>query len=127
VRRYEQVFAALPDQVRLARRSLAEELVGCPAADEVILCLSELASNCVVHSASRLPGGEFRLRAELSEGNYVRIELRDDGGPWKQREPDDCRPHGLDIVRDLALEYGVRGDARTGWITWATLSWNSRH
>lgn len=117
-------FPAVPAQVRAARRFLAPILAGCPAADDVILCLSELASNCVVHSASRRPGGQFTVRVEVGEGHYVRIELHDDGGGWIQQASFDDRPHGLDIVRRLAAESGVRGDALSGWISWARLDWH---
>jgi hypothetical protein len=119
-----EAFTAVPAQVRQARRFLARVLAGCPAADDAILCLSELASNCVLHSASRKPGGTFVLQAQIAEGKYVRIELRDEGGPWIQRPSDGGHSHGLDIVRMLATETGVAGDPLNGWITWATLDWN---
>jgi len=56
-------------------------LAGCPAADDVILCASELATNSVLHSCSGLPGGTFTLRVTISQG-FVRINVEDDGGPW---------------------------------------------
>ncbi len=122
----EQVraFDAVPGQVRVARGFLASVIGDCPVADEVILCLSELASNCVLHSASREPGGTFTVRAQIAPGNYVRIEVRDDGGPWRQRPAGDDRPHGLDIVHSLAAESGVDGDAVAGWHAWAVLAWS---
>ena len=40
------------------------------------------------------------------------------GGPWGQPAGDD-RLHGLDIVRELATESGIAGDALTGWVAWA--------
>ena len=48
--RYDRVFSATPSQVRQARKFLAAALDGCPIADDAILCLSELASNSVLHS-----------------------------------------------------------------------------
>jgi two-component sensor histidine kinase len=124
VRRYARVFMAQLDQVRAVRRFIADVLPGCPAVREVALCLSELAANAVVHSASSRPGGAFAVRAEILDGSYVRIEVHDDGGPWRRRAPDDSRPHGLDIVAILAAESGVDGSALSGWISWATLSWS---
>lgn len=118
VKEYLRTFPAVPGQVREARGFLADILVGCPVADDAILCLSELASNCVLHSASRQPGGRFTVRAEVG-GNYVRIALHDNGGPWIHHRYGDERRHGLDIVRSLAAESGVHGDAVTGWISWA--------
>jgi hypothetical protein len=57
------------------------------AADDVILCVSELAANAVLHSNSRRPGGTFTVRIESCPGAYIRIEVEDDGGPWIARAP----------------------------------------
>ena len=54
------VFPARAEQVRHARKLLALALGDCPMAEEIVLCLSELASNSVLHSASREPGGVVR-------------------------------------------------------------------
>jgi hypothetical protein len=35
-----------------------------------------------LHSGSRLPGGQFTVRAEIHPGDYVWIEVEDNGGPW---------------------------------------------
>src|SRR5260370_16072667 len=85
-------FAGHPDQVREARRFLAGILDGCPAADEAIWVLSELAGNSVLHSASR-DRGTFTVTAEVCQGCHVRIEVRDDGGPWDYHAHGDCRPY----------------------------------
>ena len=60
-RKHEQVLPARPDQVRVARAFLAATLAGCPAADDAILCASELASNSILHSDSKKPGGTFTI------------------------------------------------------------------
>jgi len=114
-------FTASADQVRQARNFTARLLDGWPIADEAILCVSELAANAVVHSASGEPGGTFSARLSAIPGEYVRLEVRDQGGPWVQRDQDGERPHGLDIVRRLATGFGVDGDAQNGWIVWARL------
>ena len=116
-------FPARPEQVGQARRFLARALEGCPVADDAVLCLSELAGNSVLHSRSRRPGGTFTVRAEVCDGDYVRVEVRDEGGPWNEHRGADGRPHGLAIVRHLAVESGTDGDALTGWITWARIGW----
>jgi len=127
-RRDERIFPALPEQVREARRFLASFLYGCPTADAAILCLSELVSNSILHSASSKPGAKVVVRAEVRDGTYVHLAVSDDGGPWIQRAHDDDRPHGLDIVAALAVSqggnWGVLGDATTGWTAWATLGWS---
>ena len=92
-------------------------------ADEVILCASELAANAAIHSASRLPGGTFTVRAKISPGDYVWIEAEDDGGPWTPAVSDPERPHGLDVIRTLASDWGIEGD-HTGCIIWARFDWS---
>jgi anti-sigma regulatory factor (Ser/Thr protein kinase) len=116
-------FAAVPEQVGQARRFLASAVGGCPVAGDAVLCLSELASNSVLHSASSRPGGAFTVQVDVLHGDYVRIEVRDEGGSWRERPGGDGRAHGLAIVRSLAAESGVDGDALTGWIAWARLDW----
>jgi serine/threonine-protein kinase RsbW len=121
VRKHARAFPATPRQVRQARAFLAAALDGCPVADEAILCLSELASNAVLHSDSRQPGGTFTVRAEVHDGDYVWVEVEDDGGPWREPAGPDGRPHGLDIVRELTADRGRDGDPATGWVSWARL------
>jgi serine/threonine-protein kinase RsbW len=111
-------FRATPAQVREARRFLAAILDGRPAADDAVLCLSELAANATVHSRSRLPNGHFTVRAETN-GDHLRVEVRDQGGPWTAL-PRDGEPHGrgLLIVSRLASTWGRSGDSTTGWTVW---------
>jgi hypothetical protein len=123
VEAWTREFPARPEQVGQARKFLAAALGGCPAAADAILCLSELASNSVLHSASSRPGGAFTVHAEIRHGDYVRIEIRDEGGTWDERPCADGRVHGLAIVRALAAESGTDGDAATGWIAWARFDW----
>ena len=119
-RRYTGTYPADPAQVRHARAALAALLDGCPLADDAILVASELATNAVVHSASR-HGGAFTLRAEVGQ-DRVRIEVEDAGGPWRDGPRDDGRPHGFDVVAAIAgpRNWGIDGDAR-GRTAWASL------
>jgi hypothetical protein len=105
-------YPAEPQQVGLARAELAGWLGGCPQADEAILIASELATNSVLHSASR-HGGAFTLRAEVRQ-DRVRIEVEDAGGPWRNGLRDDGRPHGFYVVAAIAGagNWGLDGDAR---------------
>jgi serine/threonine-protein kinase RsbW len=121
----EHVFAAHPRHVGAARAFLAAVLGDCPAADDAILCISELASNAVLHSASRQPGGTFTVCAELSH-DCIWIGVKDNGGKWEQTPHGDGRPHGLDIVHELATDTGREGSALTGWIVWAKLAQSRR-
>jgi anti-sigma regulatory factor (Ser/Thr protein kinase) len=119
-RRHTGTYPAEPAQVRRARAALAGWLRGCRQADEAILIASEFAANSVLHSASR-DGGAFTLRAEL-RADWLRIEVEDAGGPWRDRPRNDSRPHGFDVVTAIAGpgNWGIDGDAR-GRTAWATL------
>ena len=109
-------------QVREARRFLAGVLDGDPAADDAILCLSELAANASVHSRSREPGGQFTVTAAI-RGSELRVAVRDGGGPWAWpvRGPGGQRGRGLLIVGQLTRGWGRTGDSVTGWTVWFTL------
>lgn len=71
------------------------------AADAVLIC-SELYTNAVLHSDSARPGGRFTVRAEVHEGDYLWIEVEDDGGQWVEKAQCDGRGRGLAIVAALA-------------------------
>ena len=113
-----------PEHVRQARADARGLLAGHPAADEVILCLSELAANAVLHSDSRRPGGTFTVRIESCPGAHIRIEVEDNGGPWVAPAPDPASGRGLDIIRVLAAEWGV-ATSPAGRIVWARFTWPS--
>jgi serine/threonine-protein kinase RsbW len=117
------MFPARPDQVRHARRYLAQVLEGCPVADDAVLCLSELASNAVVHSRSREPGGCFTVHAQLDD-NRVRVEVCDQGGRWQspgRTGEDEQNGRGLLIVGQLAARWGCEGHSQSGWSVWFEL------
>lgn len=110
-------FPARPDQVGAARQFLAAILTAFPAAADAVLCLSELASNAVLHSRSSREGGMFTVRATL-DAALLRVEVRDEGGPWNHHGQSDAqRGRGLAIVGHLAPRWGVEGDdgRRTVW------------
>lgn len=114
-----RAFPASPPQIREARRFLAAILDGCPADDDALLCLSELATNALLHSHSREPGGCFTVHAQR-QGNHARVEVRDQGGPWPPPAPTDPgeqNGRGLAIVSQLARAWGRSGD-ETGWTVW---------
>jgi anti-sigma regulatory factor (Ser/Thr protein kinase) len=112
-------------QIRLVRAALAPLLEGCPVADDALLVCSELAANAALHSRSAEPGGRFTVRLRIFPGEYVRVEVEDQGGVW-DRHHDEERPHGLDLVDMLVGEgrWGVTGgeDGRT---VWARFDWAS--
>ena len=118
-------YRGRPEHVRQARADARDLLAECPAADEVILCLSELAANAVLHSHSRRPGGSFTVRIDSHPGAYIRIEVKDDGGPWLAPAPDPGSGRGLEIVGALAANWGV-ATSRAGRTVWARFDWSSR-
>src|ERR1039457_1172569 len=86
------------ETVAFSRAYLRGLLDGCPVADDAILCASEMAANAALHSHSALPGGQFTVSAELSPGDYVWIEVEDQGGLWTPAAAEPGGGHGLDII-----------------------------
>ena len=115
-------YPGSPEHIRQARADARDLLAGCPAADDVILCLSELAANAVLHSNSRRPGGTFTVRIGSRPGAYIRMEVEDDGGPWLASAPDPGSGRGLDIIGALAAEWGI-ATSPAGRTVWARFDW----
>src|SRR5690349_11342757 len=117
-----RVFAGDAGQVREARRFLAGVLDGCPAAADALLCVSELATNAVLHSRSGRPGGRFTVCARVQAAS-VRVAVADEGGPWGQeRDGDGQSGRGLLIVAELATRWG-REDGPGGRTVWFEIDW----
>jgi anti-sigma regulatory factor (Ser/Thr protein kinase) len=116
---YQRTVHGRPDQVARIRREIAAHLQDCPAADDAVLIVSELAANAVTHSASQ--GEFFTIRCQAYP-DYVWIECEDLGGPWQCRPPDD-RPHGLDIISALTGpdNWGTETTSDGDRIVWARL------
>ena len=98
--------------VPIARVWLSGTLVGAGHGrlDDVLLVLSELATNAVRHSSSKLPGGRVMVRVSEVEVGLVRVEVIDEGSddvPCR-REPDfdRCTGRGLHLVEMLSKEWG---------------------
>ncbi|MGA5001476.1 ATP-binding protein [Streptomyces arboris] len=75
--------------------------------EDIRLCVSELATNALVHGVP--PRREFAVRLDLAD-DLVRLEVRDsgDGQPLAQHpEEDSCSGRGLFLVGELASEFGV--------------------
>jgi len=73
------------------------------------VCLSELATNAVLHSRSGRPGGTFWVRACV-DGGRVRVEVEDEGGAWEPaRGGNGQSGRGLVIVSNLASRWGRDG------------------
>ncbi|GAT65358.1 anti-sigma regulatory factor, serine/threonine protein kinase [Planomonospora sphaerica] len=108
-----------------ARESLSGRLPA-PVLDDLLLLLSELVTNAVVHSDSgRTAGGRVTVRLTLSPG-AVQVEVTDDGSAAgvpavRAPEPDDDGGRGLWLVDLLATEWGCHRDEAGGSV-WFRLS-----
>ncbi|QKW27554.1 ATP-binding protein [Streptomyces seoulensis] len=85
--------------------------------DDIRLCVSELATNALLHGVPR--GREFCVTLTGDSG-LVRIEVRDsgDGRPQVTRARAlDCRGRGLHLVTALADDFGVilHSPGKTVW------------
>lgn len=122
--RCHRSYPGTADQVRHARAFIAQVLEGCPLANDAVLLISELCANAVQHSNSRTPGGTFTVHAEVHDGDYVWAEVGDCGGSWLSKgKRRDGRGHGLDIVSEIASDWGRDGDSLSGWVVWFRLDW----
>jgi anti-sigma regulatory factor (Ser/Thr protein kinase) len=100
---------------RHARRHLAAYLGDQARPDLIptaILLVSELVTNAVVHGS-----GTVELRARF-EGPSLHVEVVDDSDQLPQRRERHIWGHGLDIVDDLALSWGVTPLDGHGKATW---------
>lgn len=118
-----RTFPATPAHAREARLFLAAILGDQPLATDALLCLSELATNAIVHSRSRQPGGTFTVRAQLGS-HCLRVEVCDQGGTWHspgRASADEQNGRGLLIVGQLDSRWGCEGHSRYGWTVWYEL------
>jgi serine/threonine-protein kinase RsbW len=116
-----RVFAARPDQVRMARGLVREVLGDTPVTGDTALISSELATNAILHSASAQPGGSFTVRVELRPGDHAWVEVHDQGGRWVHH-PRASGGRGLALVDELATHWDIRGDDNARIIC-AQLNW----
>ncbi|MGW4725093.1 ATP-binding protein [Streptomyces sp. NPDC004291] len=105
-RRFPRARSSVPAARTFALEALAEWGIT-DRRDEIRLCVSELATNALLHGVPA--GREFCLRMTV-DGLTVRVELRDSGGGHPrvvQGETDDCGGRGLRLVSAVADDFGV--------------------
>ncbi|MFE0381853.1 ATP-binding protein [Streptomyces inhibens] len=118
----KRFFAPVPESVGQARdfvlRTLAAwNLEG--RADDVRLCVSELATNAIVHGTRR--GRGFHVAMSAEDG-IVRVEVHD-SSPRRPRlrrpTSDDASGRGLHIVAILSDDWGVEVRGLAGKVVWS--------
>src|ERR1700722_3675471 len=116
------VICGRPEQVSVARAFIRQVLgVGHPGTERVTLLTSELVTNSVNHSDSRLAGGTITVTVRTA-GNVVRVEVTDDGGPTAPalRRDDDLGEagRGLQLVEAYSLvwDYHQVGTRMRTWL-----------
>ena len=106
-----RTFTGSPASVSQARAWVASFLPGSPAADDAALLTSELFTNAILYSASRLPGGVVLVSVRTGK-TWIRVDVIDQG----EVPPCIAAPpglgQGLEIVRQLADAFGDEDGSR---------------
>lgn len=116
---FPRARSSVPAARDFAEKSLTDWRYPERAAD-VLLCVSELCTNAVLHGVP--PGRGFQLRVWLDRYGLLRVEVHDSGpGEPRLRAPD---PHlhrdgglGLGLVHALADAWGY-APRRPGKVVW---------
>jgi anti-sigma regulatory factor (Ser/Thr protein kinase) len=103
-----RAFPGRPEYVRDARTWVAGLLPGSPAAADVTLMVSELFTNSVLYSASRLPGGHVTVAVRTGDGS-VRVDVIDQGAAPDGVAAPSGLGVGLPLVGQLADAFGCKG------------------
>ncbi len=103
-----RAFAGLPESVSAARAGVAGFVPGSPAADYAALLTSELVTNAILHSASRLPGGQVTVSVRTAD-DMVRVDVIDQGAVAPCLTAPRGLGQGLVLVTALADVFGADG------------------
>ena len=123
---WSRSFPGLAENLAEVRQFTQMVLGDAPGAELVVLAVSELAGNAIVHTASGAPGGQFVVHlAAFADRWKVRVD--DEGSPTEPHvvvdgiDEDaewDCESgRGLAMVAAISQKWGVLGDgcARAVW------------
>ncbi|MCQ4045210.1 ATP-binding protein [Streptantibioticus rubrisoli] len=114
---YPRTRRSVPAAREFAQRALRDWNVA-SRVDDILLCVSELATNALLHGVP--PGRGYQLSLGLSGDGVLRVEVHD-SGDGEVRIPDteaeDESGRGLRLVASLADKWGV-GERRPGKIVW---------
>jgi anti-sigma regulatory factor (Ser/Thr protein kinase) len=122
---WTRTFRGAPESVPQARRFVAELLLGCPARETLMTCVSELSANAIAHTDSG-NGGVFIVTVDLPRPGVARIAVTDEGSTsLPAAAPIDLMAEGgrgLALVAALTARWG-HADAHPGRTVWAESSW----
>jgi serine/threonine-protein kinase RsbW len=135
--RWTRDFRGEADQVRAARRWVADLLPDCDPLADVLLLVSELCTNAVVHTRSGEAGGRFGVAVEWTRES-VRVVVNDQGSSTTPtiggRTGDPSRADGADgagesgrglrLVDRLASDWGTADRPGRRWV-WADVPWQA--
>lgn len=117
----EAFTIALPAETgtpRLARRAVLERLADVPRRDDLLLCVSEVVTNAVLHAGtpkhlSVRPIGDVLL-VEVADGD-PRLPTR------RAHDPTSATGRGLHFLDDLTVRWGARptADGKVVWFEFA--------
>ncbi|MCX5077737.1 ATP-binding protein [Streptomyces sp. NBC_00424] len=120
----QKFFDPRPESVGLARDFAVTTLNSWglhSLCDDIRLCVSELASNALIHGSE--PGHGFLVSLD-AEGDFIRVEVHDSRSHHR-RHPAIAHPaetdtvgRGLQIVAALAESWGVEERKPRGKIVW---------
>jgi anti-sigma regulatory factor (Ser/Thr protein kinase) len=121
-----RVFPGRHEQVAHARRFVGRVLAGCPVTDEATLCVSELATNALLHTGSG-KGGKFEVIVQHGE-SWARVAVWDEGSlatpAARALDAISENGRGLGMVALVADRWGQRGD-EYGRTVWFELRWDA--
>ncbi len=105
------------------RAWLAGCLAGCPMADDIVLCGSEISANAMQWTRSGWPGGRIQVWLALAPGAWAAVEVRDHGGAARpvvrHPGPGATGGRGLELVEGLASMWGTDGSDPQSRRVWA--------
>ncbi|MFI7337703.1 ATP-binding protein [Streptomyces sp. NPDC050085] len=116
---YRRERQSVPAAREFTRAALGDWGVDGECADDILLCVSELATNALVHGVP--PGRGFLLRLlPYGDEGRARVEVHDSGGgvPAVPCADGDCEGgRGLMLVQAVADKWGV-GERDPGKVVW---------
>ncbi|CAM5337895.1 non-specific serine/threonine protein kinase OS=Streptomyces tendae OX=1932 GN=GUR47_31310 PE=3 SV=1 [Streptomyces tendae] len=94
--------------------------------DDITLCVSELATNALLHGAP--PGREYCVSLTL-DGSVIRLAVRDSGDrqfdiDLREADPEACSGRGLQLASEVADDMGVTQEVvgKSVWVAFKTVS-----